>query len=363
MAKSHLLIAPLLERLERYARQRPRERLTVHLDASFDATPPDDVLALPYVTSLFLMRRDERLATLFPTRIGWLDFAGNDYRYPQVCGDTFWRWNSHFCLGWNTTVELLRHGIQRFVFAPKLPALPTVTHSPKNEIIRAKWYETHHDLVHQRRYGQLGLRVGQWIEEYLWKRRLRRLVAFTPRPAVGAVASARSGILLVTNSLAAGGSERQVVNTALGLARTTSENVVVLCLSPNTGSHRFHCWRLAGSNVSIAELSTLPTRPLDEAVEARLANLWVDVGPSDGVVETLTQLAAEFNHRKPRVVHAWLDAVNIPAGLAAILTGVPRIVLSTRSVSPIHWSFLQPYMRPGYQHACPPIQRTSAQQQ
>jgi glycosyltransferase involved in cell wall biosynthesis len=52
--------------------------------------------------------------------------------------------------------------------------------------------------------------------------------------------------------------------------------------------------------------------------------------------------------REPRVVHAWLDAVNIPAGLAALLTGVPRIVLSTRSVSPIHFAFLQPYMRPGY---------------
>lgn len=348
MAEACAPIASLLERLELYARQHPRERLTVHLDAGLDATSPADVLALPYVTSLFLVRRDESLAARFPTRVGWLDFAGNDYRYPKDYGDTFWRWNSHFCLGWNTTVALLRCGIKRFVFATNM-APTTIVRVPAKEIIRTRWYETHHDLVYQRRYGDLGLRVAQRIEEYLWKRRLRRLVTVTRRSTAGDVASARSGILLVTNSFAAGGSERQLVNTALGLARNTSEKVGILCLLPNTGSRHFHRWRIAESDVEIDEVPVLPAGQLDEALAARLAGLWVDVGPSDGVVETLTRLAAEFMHRKPRVVHAWLDAVNIPAGLAALLTGVPRIVLSTRSVSPIHWAFLQSYMRPGYQ--------------
>jgi glycosyltransferase involved in cell wall biosynthesis len=347
MTEARFLIASLLERLELYARQHPRERLTVHLDAGLDATSPADLLALPYVMSLFLMRRDESLAARFPARVGWLDFAGTDYSYPQDYGDTFWRWNSFFCLGRNTTVALLDHGIKRFVFATNLTAR-TVTYSPAKELIRASWHETHHDLSRQR-YGQLGLRIAQRIDEHLWKRRLRRLVPVKPRRRAGAVASARSGILLVTNSLAAGGSERQLVNTALGLSRSTSEQVGILSLLPNTGSQHFHRWRIAGSKVALDEVPLLPAAPLDEAVAARLASLLVEVGPFDGVLERFTRLAAEFMHRKPRVVHAWLDAVNIPAGLAALLTGVPRIVLSTRSVSPIHWAFLQPYMRPGYQ--------------
>jgi glycosyltransferase involved in cell wall biosynthesis len=344
--RSYYLIAPLLERLELYARQHLRERLTVHLDVGLDATSPADVLALPYVASLFLMRRDESLAARFPNRVGWLDFAGSDYSYPH-CGDTFWRWNSHFCLGRNTTVSLLRRGIKRFVFATNLMAT-AITRMPKKEIIRTGWYEKHHDLVYRRRYGQVGLRIAQHIDEYLWKRRFRRLITVTPRRTAGAVAYARSGILLVTNSLAAGGSERQLINTALGLSRSTSEKVGILSLLPDTGSQHFHRWRVAGSDIEIDEVPVLPAGRLDEAVEASLADLWVDVGPSDGVVETLKRLAAEFMHREPRVVHAWLDAVNIPAGLAALLTGVPRIVLSTRSVSPIHFAFLQPYMRPGY---------------
>jgi glycosyltransferase involved in cell wall biosynthesis len=48
------------------------------------------------------------------------------------------------------------------------------------------------------------------------------------------------------------------------------------------------------------------------------------------------------------VVHTWQDATNVAAGLAALAAGVPRVVLSTRSLSPDHFPFLTPYMRPAY---------------
>jgi glycosyltransferase involved in cell wall biosynthesis len=51
---------------------------------------------------------------------------------------------------------------------------------------------------------------------------------------------------------------------------------------------------------------------------------------------------------QPSVVHLWLDEVNIKGGLAAVATGVPRILLGTRSLPPIHFPLHLPYMREGY---------------
>jgi glycosyltransferase involved in cell wall biosynthesis len=43
-----------------------------------------------------------------------------------------------------------------------------------------------------------------------------------------------------------------------------------------------------------------------------------------------------------------MDASNIRVGLAAVIVGVPAIVLSGRSVAPDHFQIFQPYMRAGY---------------
>ena len=52
---------------------------------------------------------------------------------------------------------------------------------------------------------------------------------------------------------------------------------------------------------------------------------------------------------RPAVLHAWLDHSSVCAGLAALLAGVPRVILSGRNVSPMHFSYiLQPRMRPAY---------------
>ncbi|NNE36672.1 MAG: glycosyltransferase, partial [Gammaproteobacteria bacterium] len=55
-----------------------------------------------------------------------------------------------------------------------------------------------------------------------------------------------------------------------------------------------------------------------------------------------------IHRHKPAVVHLWLDDVNIKGGIAAVLAGVPRIILSLRSFPPVHFGFHQPYMREAY---------------
>ena len=74
----------------------------------------------------------------------------------------------------------------------------------------------------------------------------------------------------------------------------------------------------------------------------------VDYLPLDLEIDVLN-LYQEFMEIKPAVVHAWLDWSNVRAGIAAVLAGVPRIILSGRNLNPSNFFFDAPYMRPAYQ--------------
>jgi glycosyltransferase involved in cell wall biosynthesis len=66
------------------------------------------------------------------------------------------------------------------------------------------------------------------------------------------------------------------------------------------------------------------------------------------LVPDVANLYWEFRELRPSVVHVWLDDVNIRAGLAAVLAGVPRIILSTRSLAPYRFPYYRSYHRPAY---------------
>jgi glycosyltransferase involved in cell wall biosynthesis len=63
----------------------------------------------------------------------------------------------------------------------------------------------------------------------------------------------------------------------------------------------------------------------------------------------VTNLYREFVDLKPAIVHAWLDRSSVRAGLAAVLAGVPKIILSGRNLNPSHFFFFAPYLLPAYQ--------------
>jgi glycosyltransferase involved in cell wall biosynthesis len=336
---------PLLEHLDRFAASHGNEPLTVHFDSS-DASCLADILARPFVRSVVLTRRDEAAAAAYPGRVGWLNFADNDYAEPTMAGTTLWRWKQHFPLSAPAILTYQEHGVRRFALATDMLATMPLL-GPDEELKRSRRRERPTTPSYLRKLAPLRTYAQSLVEELNWSRRFSGLASGAPdRPEEAGA----SGILLVTQTLLAGGSERQVVNTALGLSRRTSEPVGILCAAGAAKADRFHQWRLADSNVLVTDLPARPSTPLPPALDARLAELWVEIGPSDGLIDTIIRLTAELIARKPRVVHAWLDAINIAAGFAAMLAGVPRIVLSTRSLSPLHYPFLQPYMRPGYRH-------------
>lgn len=180
----------------------------------------------------------------------------------------------------------------------------------------------------------------------------RLLEARYATPLLPPEAFAAGGIAIVVGSLGPGGAERQVIHTALGL-HAAGDDVTLLCERLGGAENRFHLWRLEGSGVRVAERRAfvdLEAVALPPDVKDRLRDLGADFGDETSwLAPELLWWICELVTRRPAVVHVWLDATNVKVGLAAAISGVPRIVLSGRSVAPVHFDLLQPFMRPGYQ--------------
>jgi glycosyltransferase involved in cell wall biosynthesis len=157
-------------------------------------------------------------------------------------------------------------------------------------------------------------------------------------------------VLLVNAGLAAGGAERQIVNTLIGLKATGQcESVGLLAEyidhAPNLDFF-LHELKVAGIEVSQVEHAISLSDDGLSSVQPEVADLLADIAP--GLIEEVLNLVEEFRHRRPEVVHAWQDSSSIKAGIAAVIAGVPRIVLASRNVTPMHFTYYQDYMHPAY---------------
>lgn len=172
------------------------------------------------------------------------------------------------------------------------------------------------------------------------------LAAARPRLAPSAFTGP---IVLVNNALAWGGAERQLINTILGLEMRLGEPVTLLC--QKLGEHadydfyrpalvemRGPARNMGSLSDAYAQLSSEDAASIDDMIA------WLPVDVRDRIV----QLTGDFLALKPRIVHAWQDALSIEAGYAAALAGVPRIVLSGRNLTPTRFAYHRPYMREAY---------------
>lgn len=158
-------------------------------------------------------------------------------------------------------------------------------------------------------------------------------------------------IIVVTSSLAAGGAERQVVNLLRGLSGPAlGLDPALFCISLAPQTQRDFFLPL------LAETAVAVVTPVENALEtclklpesAALAPLIRSFPPD--MAGLIAFWLREFRRRRPQVVHAWQDSTNLTAVVAALLAGVPRIVLNTRSVRPDNpRRRLKRFMQEGYQ--------------
>ncbi|MCP5075139.1 MAG: glycosyltransferase, partial [Rhodobacteraceae bacterium] len=136
----------------------------------------------------------------------------------------------------------------------------------------------------------------------------------------------RKGVVMMIGSLAGGGAER-VVATSLRHFRETSQDEVV------------DLWLFSKQqNAEIDALFYLPLTGLDEkeivliepAEEQSQPFVWLPRFYARKSQAIYDRLMAE----KPRVVHLTLDESIVAGGIAAVLAGVPEIILHSHNMSP-----------------------------
>jgi glycosyltransferase involved in cell wall biosynthesis/tetratricopeptide (TPR) repeat protein len=154
----------------------------------------------------------------------------------------------------------------------------------------------------------------------------REIVPYVPVPG---------RIVAVTASLAAGGAERQLATMLRGLSNPgIGLDLTLLCGSLTRRHHgNFFLPLLAGMPIEIA---TLDGSTLDFALSSPEAAPYRRL-IRDFPEELAMPIAAwlhEFRCRRPQIVHAWQDSINLTAAVAAMLAGVPRIVLCCRGMRP-----------------------------
>lgn len=157
-------------------------------------------------------------------------------------------------------------------------------------------------------------------------------------------------IAFVAHSVGIGGAERQIINTIKGFEKHISPipKISLYCTEWSEKNDRDSYRRFI--NEEITELKTIvPSSSMMIEAQEHL-NEWIGINTIEQIPKNLCReiigLYQQFKQEKPTCVHAFHDRINIVAGIAAVLAGVPRIVLSTRSVAKLVTDTVNPFARP-----------------
>lgn len=161
----------------------------------------------------------------------------------------------------------------------------------------------------------------------------------------------RSGPLRVVHyvgTLAAGGAERQLSYLA-ARSRALGHEVEVWAGHSLASSAGHYAPRLRAAGVRVELLPRarrgLLAAPWGRALPAELTRALL----AHATAPELVPLVARLLERQPDVLHGWLDETCVVAGLAGLAAEVPRVVISTRNLTPLHFPrLLRPWMREAY---------------
>ena len=159
----------------------------------------------------------------------------------------------------------------------------------------------------------------------------------------------RDRALMMVGSLGPGGAERQVAYTTLGLKRVSNLELYVACDHLDSSGNDFFRPALEAAGIYTFEVSRQSTdwnTPKILEVRERLSRYKV-LGVDD-LFHAIFHYALMLRSARPSLIHTWMDHCSTLAGFAAVLVGVPKIVLGGRSFSPESFRFFQPFMRPAY---------------
>ncbi|MBL6459318.1 glycosyltransferase [Belnapia sp. T6] len=162
--------------------------------------------------------------------------------------------------------------------------------------------------------------------------------------------SAEGPVVLANSSLAGGGAERQIALALRGLAARlgSGEGLHLVCTRlTESAARRVHLPAVREAGVSVTDLAAEEVAEVDlstlDPVDRDLLQLL-----GGELSEAIIKLYGAFRRLRPRVVHLWQDRTSIDGAIAALLAGVPRILLNGRSTRPVTRQRLRGYMPAAY---------------
>ncbi|MGZ3278351.1 MAG: asparagine synthase (glutamine-hydrolyzing) [Caulobacteraceae bacterium] len=154
-------------------------------------------------------------------------------------------------------------------------------------------------------------------------------------------------IVVHTHGLPPGGAERQWLYLAQSL-KAHGYDVTFVTSHPLVGDNRHYLPDLLNSGIRHVDATKVTFSEGMHIFEKypvlnEMADHWVKEPAR------LQQLATTFDRLQPKVVYTQLDDPNVMAGLAAIGSEVPRVVLSFRNYNPTNFPYLDlPWLLPCY---------------
>jgi glycosyltransferase involved in cell wall biosynthesis len=301
------------------------------------------LLSLPLVEGVILESEDRELLAAFPHRLGYYIKSGTDWQLPMsVAVDMVYVgiWNDFGArVAWLAWLA----GIRRIHNASAFQSFQThgTFRIAVDKSLRSVYYYLRRSKLVRNTTGLLR------VEQFLFSRKLR-IIEGLPLPIAGAPNVWQKGkVVMVGGSLGPGGAERQIMMTLLGLFARGYRDLHFLHHSPMQKPNDFFLPQLIEAGIPFSQVDQISRHDL--ALSGIGAEFKQRLAPLGDLGNEVAAYANEFLVRRPEIVHIWLDHMNVVAGLAALLAGVPKIILSCRSLSPVHFDFIQPYMHPIYQ--------------
>jgi glycosyltransferase involved in cell wall biosynthesis/tetratricopeptide (TPR) repeat protein len=166
---------------------------------------------------------------------------------------------------------------------------------------------------------------------------------------------ARQGILHVGATLAAGGAERQLSYALDTLRRSGNPARRPQLALRGIAAEKGNDFYLEDVKATGAEVTVLKDLVTSGAARRFLAHR-TDCGQilrgfsamSAEVSDVTLPLLAFFLKTRPKIVHLWQDSICVSGGLAAMAAGVPGIVLSLRSTTPVEVQRSRRHLREGF---------------
>lgn len=307
----------------------------------------NELLAQPLVEGIVLESEDRDLMAAFPNRLGFYMKGGSNWQLPKKIAADMVYVGRRSNFGARVAWLAWRAGI-RYVHLPAYGFQP----AHRQHIMWVAVDQSINSILYRLSRSQLWRKLEEGRErsltlsEFRYTRRLRA-IKNRPLPIGGAPTDWQQGrIVIVGGTLGPGGAERQLTATMLGLLARGYRDMHFLHHSPMNKPNDFFLPLLVEAGIPFSQVDEVGgSTPVPSIIDAELVQRLAPLGE---LGDEIAAYAKEFVTRRPEIVHVWLDHMNVVAGLAALLVGVPRIILSCRSLSPAHFTLNRPYMRPIY---------------